>query len=84
MLKDNWVFQKEHLEGSIAALGIAIETRTFKLLHKPMQLQPHQILAMSWIAEKENSLVKGGSVADNSGTGKVRPCYALEIDRSPH
>ena len=50
-----------------------------KPLQKPTQLQPDQIIAVNWIVEKENSLVKGGLFADDCGTGKVRPCCALDI-----
>jgi SNF2 family DNA or RNA helicase len=78
-LMDNQEFQRENLEESKAALGITMETRTFKPLHKPTQLQPHQIIAVNWMAEKENSLAKGGLLADYCGTGKVRPCCALDI-----
>jgi SNF2 family DNA or RNA helicase len=83
-LMDNLEFQRENLKQSMAALGIALEIRTFKQLHKPMQLQPHQIIAVNWMAQKENSLVKGGLWADDCGTGKVRPSRALEIYGSPH
>jgi SNF2 family DNA or RNA helicase len=83
-LTDNQRFQRENLEESMSALGITMEIRTFKQLHKPMQFQPHQIIAVNWIAEKENSLAKGGLLADDCGTGKVRPCCALELWCSPH
>jgi len=66
---DNQEYQKENVERSIAALGITMESRTFKLLHKPMLLQPHQIIAVNWMAEEENSLAKGGLLADDRGTG---------------
>jgi len=36
----------------MAALGIAMEIRTFKLFHKPTQLPPHQNVALNWMAEK--------------------------------
>ena len=78
-LMDNQEFQTEHLEETMAALGITMETRTFKLLHKPTQLQPHQLIAVNTMAEKEDSLAKGSLLADNTGTGKVRPCCALDI-----
>jgi len=81
---DNQEFQTEHLEETMAALGITMEIRTFKLLHKPTQLQPLQNIAVNWMAEKENSLVKGGLLADDCGTGKVTPCCALEIYCLPH
>jgi len=81
---DNQELQRENFEESMAVLGITMEIRTFKLLHKPMQLQPHKIIAVNWMTEKENSLAKGGSLADDWGTGKVRPCCALEIYCSPH
>jgi SNF2 family DNA or RNA helicase len=77
-------FQRENLEESMAALGITMEIRTFKPLHKPTQLQPHQTIAANWMAEKENSLAKGGLLADNCSTGKVRPCCFLELYCSPH
>jgi len=35
-LMDNQEFYRENLEELIAALGITMETRTCKLLHKPM------------------------------------------------
>jgi len=76
---DNREFQRENLEESIAVLGITRETRTFKSLHKPMQLQPHQIIAVNWMAENENCFAKGGLLADDCGPGKVRPCCALDI-----
>jgi len=57
---DNQEFQWENLEESMAALGITMEIRTFKPLYKPTQLQPHQIIAVNWMTEKENSLAKGG------------------------
>jgi len=63
----------------MAVLGITIETRTFKRHHKPTQVQLHQIMAANWIAEMENSLPKGGLLADNWGTGKFRPSCALDI-----
>jgi len=78
-LMDNQDFQRENLEESVAVLGITMETRTFKPLHKPAQLQPHQIISGNSMAEKENSLAKSGSLADDCGTGKVRPCCALDI-----
>jgi len=56
-----------------------METRTFKPLHKPTQLQPHQIIAVNWMAVKEDNLAKGGLLADDCGTGKVRPCCALDL-----
>jgi SNF2 family DNA or RNA helicase len=68
----------------MAALGITKEIRTFKLLHKPTQLQPHQIIAVNWMAEKENSLPMSGLLADDCGTGKVRPCCSYEIYCGPH
>jgi hypothetical protein len=68
----------------MAALSITMQIRTFKLLHKPMQLQPHLIIALNWMAEKENSLAKGGLLAGDCGTGKVRPCCPLEIYCWPH
>ena len=83
-LMDNQEFQRENLEESMAALAITMEIRTFKQLHKPMQLQPHKIIAVNWMTEKENSLPKGDLLADDCGTGKVRPCCALEIYCSPH
>ena len=76
---DNQEFQRENLEESIAVLGITMETRTCKSLNKPTQLQPHQIVAINSMVEKENSLVKGGLLADDCGTGKVRPCCARDI-----
>jgi hypothetical protein len=36
-LMDTQEFQRESLEESMAALGITMETRTFKPLHKPTQ-----------------------------------------------
>ena len=81
---DNQEFLRENLEESMTALGSTMENRTFKPLHKPTQLQPHQIIAVNWMTEKENSLAKGGLLADDCGTGKVRPCCALEIYCSPH
>jgi SNF2 family DNA or RNA helicase len=83
-MMDNQQFQRENLEESMAALGITMEIRTFKPLHKPTQLQPHQIISVNWMTEKENSLPKGGLLADDCGTGKDRPCCALEIYCSPH
>ena len=68
----------------MAALGITMEIRTFKPLHKPTQLQQHHIIAVNWMAEKENSLAKCGLLADDCSTGKVRPGCALEIYCSPH
>jgi len=35
---DNQEFLRENLEKSMAVLDITMEIRTFKLLHKPMQL----------------------------------------------
>jgi len=81
---DNREFQRENLEESMAALDITMEIRTFKPLYKPTQLQRHQIIEVNWIAEKEDSLVKRGLLADDCGTGKVRPCCALEIYCLPH
>jgi len=78
-LMDNQDFQRENLEESVAALVITMETRTLKPLHKPAQLQPHPIIAGNSMAEKENSLAKSGLLADDCGTGKVRPCCALDI-----
>jgi hypothetical protein len=59
-LMDTQEFQRDNLEESMAVLGITMEIRTLKLLPKPCQLQPHQIIAVNWMAEKENSLAKGG------------------------
>jgi SNF2 family DNA or RNA helicase len=81
---DHQEFQREKLEESMAKLGITMEIRTFKLLHKPTQLQPHQIMAVNWMSEMESSLAKGGSFADACHTGKVRLCCALEIYCWPH
>jgi SNF2 family DNA or RNA helicase len=83
-LMDNQEFQRENLEESMAALAITMEIRTFKPLHTPTQLQPQQIIAVNWMTEMENSLPKGDLLADDCGTGKVRPCCALEIYCSPH
>jgi len=77
-LIDNQEYQRESLEESMAALGITMETRTFKQLHNPTQLQPHQICAVNWIADNEKSIGKGGLFADNCGTGMVRPCCAVD------
>jgi len=81
---DTQRFQRENFEESMAVLGITTEIRTYKPLHEPSQLQPHQIIAANWIAETKNSLEKGGLFADDCGTGKVRPCCALEIYCLPH
>jgi SNF2 family DNA or RNA helicase len=81
---DNREFQSENLQESMAALGITMEIRTLKPLPKPTQLQPHQIIALNWMTEKKNSLAKGGLLADDCGTGKVRPCCALQIYCLPH
>jgi SNF2 family DNA or RNA helicase len=83
-LMDKQQFQGQNLEESMAALGITMQIRTFRPLHKPTQLQPHQIIAVNWMTEKENSLAKGGLLADDYRTGKVRPHCALEIFCSPH
>ena len=83
-LIDNRGFQIEILEESMAASGITMEISTFKLLHKPMQVQPHQIITVSWMAEKENCLANGGLLADDCGTVMVRPCCAHVIYCSPH
>jgi len=81
---DNQEFQREILKESMAALGITMEIKNFKPLHKPTQFQPHQMIAVNWMAEKENSLAKGGLLADDCSTGKIRPCCALEIYCLPH
>jgi len=81
---DNQEFQRENLEQSMAALGITMEIRTFKPLQRPTQLQLRHLIAANWMAEKENNLAKGGLLADDCGTGKVRPCCALGIYCSPH
>jgi len=81
---DNQEIHRETLEETMAGLGNTMEIRTFKLLHKPTQLQLHQNIAVNWMAETENSLAKGGSLADHCSTGKVRPCCALEIYCLPH
>jgi SNF2 family DNA or RNA helicase len=78
-LIDNQEYQRESLEDPMAALGITMETRTFKPLHNHTKLQPHQIIAVKWIAEKEKRFLKGGLFADDCGTGMVRPCCALDI-----
>jgi len=83
-LMDKQQFQREALEELIAALGITMEIRTVKLLHKPTQLQLHQHIAVNWIAENENSLAKGSSLGDDCRTCKVRPRCAREIYSSPH
>jgi hypothetical protein len=72
------------LEESIAALGITTEIKPFKLLHTPTQLQPHQLIAVNFTEEKENTLAKGGLMADDCSTAKVTPCCALEIYCSQH
>jgi len=72
------------MEESIAALGITMETRTCKLLHKPTHLQPYQIDAVNLMAELENSFAKGGLLADACGAGKHRPYFACMIYCSPH
>jgi len=81
---DNQEFQRENLEEPMAALGITIEIGAFKPLHKPTKLQLHRISAVNWMAEEDNSLAKGGLLADDCSTGKIRPCCALEIYCSPH
>jgi SNF2 family DNA or RNA helicase len=78
-LIDNQKFHSETFKESMAALGIAMETRTLKPLHKPMQLQPYQIIAVNWMVVKEKRLVKGGKLADDCRTSKVRSCCALDI-----
>jgi len=81
---DNQEFQRENLEKSMAVLGITMKIRTFKPLHKPMQLQPHHSIVVNWMAKTENSLAKGGLLADDCGTSKDTSCCALEIYCSPH
>jgi SNF2 family DNA or RNA helicase len=83
-LMDNRECQREHLKELTASLGITMGIRAFKPLHNLTELQPHQIIAVNWMAEKENSLAKGGLLAEDCGTGKVRVCCALEIYCSPH
>jgi len=77
-------FHWDNLDESMAALGITMEIKQFQLLHKPTQLQPHQIFAVNLTGEKENTLVKGGLISDDCRTAKVRPCCALEIYCSQH
>ena len=76
---DNQEFYRENLEELIAALGITMETRTCKLLHKPMVWQPEQIIAVNWMAGKVNRMAKGSLFANNCGTRRVRPCCTLDI-----
>jgi SNF2 family DNA or RNA helicase len=70
-LMDNEEFLREYLEESMAALGITMEIRMIKPLHKPTQVQLYQIIAGNWMAEKENSFMNGGILADYCGTAKV-------------
>jgi len=78
-LMDNHKFHSENLEESTAVIGITMETKTLMRLQKPMQLQPSHIISVNWMAEKENSFVKGSVFADNCGTSKARPCCTLDI-----
>jgi len=80
----NQEFQREKLEESMAVFDITMEIRTFKPLLKTTQLQWHRIIAVNWMAEKKSTLEKGGLLADDCGTGKVRPCCPLEIYCLPH
>jgi len=81
---DKQQFESENLDESMPALCIIMEIRTFKLLHKPRQLQRDQIIAVNWIPEKKNRLVKGGLLSDDCSTANIRPCCVLEKYCSPH
>jgi len=81
---DSKEFERQNLEESMAALGLTMEIRTFKLLYKPTHFQLCQTIAVNWMVEKEKSLAKSGWLADDCSTGKVRPCCAVEIYCSPH
>ena len=83
-LMDNHEFLRDSLEQSISSLGITMETRTFKRLRKPIRLQSRQIHAVNCMTQKEQCLVKGGSLADDYNTAKVKPCCALQIYCSLH
>jgi hypothetical protein len=72
-------FWREISEESIAVLAITMDTSTSKPLHKPMQLKCYQMIEVSSMAGKENSFMKGDSMADNCCTGNVRPCCAVAI-----
>jgi hypothetical protein len=57
---DNQECQRDNLQVSMGVLGITMDIRTFRPLHKPTLLQLHQLVALIWIAEQENCLVTGG------------------------
>jgi len=78
-LMDDQGFQGENLKESIVALGFTLETRTFKLLYKPTQLQSHIIVAVNWMAENENSFRQGGLLADDCSPCNVTLCCAFDI-----
>ncbi|KAF8537190.1 hypothetical protein BDD12DRAFT_888355 [Trichophaea hybrida] len=54
-----------------------MENRTFLPLKTTTQLHPHQIDAVNWMAEKENSLEQDGLLADHCSTGKTLTALAL-------
>lgn len=74
---DNRAFQREDLAGAYDALGWEPGTRTPPLMRN-VELLPHQIIGVRWMAEMEDGLPQGGLLADECGTGKV---YHLISDR---
>jgi hypothetical protein len=75
-LKNNKNFVRENVQEMCKVLGITMENRIFFPLRTTIQLHPHQILAVNWMAEKDSSLEQGGRWADDCGTGKVILLYS--------
>jgi len=81
---DNQKFQRVYWDKSKWALGITMETETYKLLHKPKHLRSHNIIKVNWMLDMQDSFVKSSLESDDCVTDYARPCYTLEIYCSPH
>ncbi|KAF8544228.1 hypothetical protein BDD12DRAFT_923568 [Trichophaea hybrida] len=58
-------------------MNYVYENWTFLPLKTSTQLHPHQIVAVDWMAEKENGLEQGGLLANDCGTGMTLTTLAL-------
>ena len=54
---NNKNFYRENMEEVYNMLGITMENIIFLPLKTTTQIYPHQIVAVNWMVEKENSLV---------------------------
>ena len=68
---DNESFQRQDIDGAYKRLNISSEEPRFNTLTPDTRLMPHQVVAVDWMVEMEDSTAGGGLLADDCGVGKV-------------